>query len=321
MRKILIIEPDHTILKDTSAFLGNKGFDVIETKEGTVGVQKALEFLPDLILCDAESSGLNGYEVFNTLQQINTTAIIPFIFIKNSHHYEDIKAVMRLGADDYIVKPYDLNDLLNLVQTRLEKQERLITIADEKFNTLMEFSSNGIFIFRDGKLSYVNRRFCEIVSYQQSELLGMNLVNIVYKDDMHMLVERVERCLKGIHKDLQADIRLIGRDQELVQTILTGSCVNIRGKKSIIGSLRLKSPEVPTVNSNVTKCNIKISKREHEIIQGICDGLSNAEIADRLNISERTVEGHRANLLRKTNCKNSVSLAIFAVKHGLYQVN
>ena len=69
---------------------------------------------------------------------------------------------------------------------------------------------------------------------------------------------------------------------------------------------------------NLKKLNVKITKREQEILFYICEGLSNFEIANTLNISERTVEGHRAKLLFKTGCKNSVSLALFAVKHGLY---
>ena len=321
MKKVLVIEHDNNLLKNTSSYLNRKGFEVIEAGEGSSGVQKALEFLPDIILCDSETPGLNGYEVFNTLQQINTTAIIPFIFIKENNNYEDIKAVMRLGADDYIVRPYDYNDLVELIKTRLEKQERIISIADEKFNTLMEFSTNGIFIYQDGKLSYVNRKFCEIVSYSHNELLGMSLVNIVYKDDIHIVVEKIDRCLKGIHKELEVEFQAISRDQQIIKVVLSGSSINIRGKKSIIGSIR----EVQFDNYNERfkklRLEINITDREKEILISICNGLTNYEISKKLNISERTVEGHRANLIKKTGCRNSACLAIFAVKYGLYKIN
>jgi len=321
MKKVLIIEHENQLLENTTAFLNRNGFEVVQAKEGSVGVQKALEHLPDIILCDSDTPGLSGYEVFNTLQQINTTAIIPFIFIKNSQNYEEIKAVMRLGADDYIIKPYDLNDLYELITTRLEKQERIINIADEKFNTLMEFSTNGIFIYQDGRFSYVNKKFCEIVAYSQNELLGTSLVNMVYKDDIHIVIEKMERCLKGIHKELEVSFRAISRDQKMIQVILSGSCINIRSKKSIIGTMRLANERLNNMLVNIQHLDIKITKREKEILTFICDGLSNNEISDFLNISERTVEGHRANLIKKTNCRNSVCLAIFAIKHGLYEVN
>lgn len=318
MKKVLIIEPNDKILKETTSYLIRNGFDVIGTNEGTAGVQKALEYLPDIILCDSESPGLNGYEVFNTLQQINTTAIIPFIFVKKNNDYEDIRAVMRLGADDYIIKPYDHTDLLELINTRLDKQERIMSIADEKFNTLMDFSANAIFIFQDGKLSYVNRKFCEIISYSQNELLGMSLVNIIYKDDINIVIEKIEKCLKGIYKELDVEFRAIGRQQDVLKVHLSGSIITIRGKKSIIGSVRMHDNK--KLLEDYKELDINITNRENEVLTCICNGMSNHEISEELNISERTVEGHRANLLKKTDCKNSACLAIFAVKHGLFHI-
>ncbi|MDD3877339.1 MAG: response regulator transcription factor [Bacteroidales bacterium] len=62
---------------------------------------------------------------------------------------------------------------------------------------------------------------------------------------------------------------------------------------------------------------IELTRREKEILQLICEGLSNKEIADMLFISERTVVGHKTNLLAKTDCKNSMSLMSFAIKNKL----
>lgn len=65
----------------------------------------------------------------------------------------------------------------------------------------------------------------------------------------------------------------------------------------------------------------EISDREKDILTEICNGASSQEIADKLFISKRTVEKHRANLMLKTGCSNTASLVIFAVKNGLYDVN
>ena len=64
-----------------------------------------------------------------------------------------------------------------------------------------------------------------------------------------------------------------------------------------------------------------LSKREKEILFKICEGLSNQEIAEALFISKRTVDKHRANLLGKTNSKNTAGLVVFAVKHNLYRLD
>ncbi|MFP4663007.1 MAG: response regulator transcription factor [Bacteroidales bacterium] len=63
-----------------------------------------------------------------------------------------------------------------------------------------------------------------------------------------------------------------------------------------------------------------LSEREIEVIQQVCEGKSNLEIADDMCISKRTVEKHRANIMEKTHCKNTASLVIFAVKNHLYEV-
>jgi len=63
-----------------------------------------------------------------------------------------------------------------------------------------------------------------------------------------------------------------------------------------------------------------LSKREREILVKICEGLSNQEIAETLFISKRTVDKHRANLLGKTNSKNTASLILFAIKNKLIEI-
>ena len=64
----------------------------------------------------------------------------------------------------------------------------------------------------------------------------------------------------------------------------------------------------------------QLSVREREILVAVCRGLSNQEIADELFISKRTVDKHRANILEKTGCKNTASLVVYAVRHGLVDV-
>jgi DNA-binding NarL/FixJ family response regulator len=66
--------------------------------------------------------------------------------------------------------------------------------------------------------------------------------------------------------------------------------------------------------------DLQFTKRETEILQLICDGLSNREIAEELFISERTVVGHKSNLLSKTNCKSTISLLSFAIKNKLVTI-
>lgn len=65
---------------------------------------------------------------------------------------------------------------------------------------------------------------------------------------------------------------------------------------------------------------VTLSEREVEVLQLICKGLSNQEIADKLFISKRTVDHHRASLLTKTDTRNTASLVIFAIKHKMVEI-
>lgn len=69
-----------------------------------------------------------------------------------------------------------------------------------------------------------------------------------------------------------------------------------------------------------TSIPVDISKREREILELICREQNNAEIAEQLFLSVRTVEGHRNNLLQKTGCRNTAGLVLFAVKYHLFEV-
>ncbi|MDT8392954.1 MAG: response regulator transcription factor [Bacteroidales bacterium] len=65
---------------------------------------------------------------------------------------------------------------------------------------------------------------------------------------------------------------------------------------------------------------LQFTKREQEVLQLICDGLNNREMAEELFISERTVVGHKSNLLSKTNCKSTISLLSYAIKNKLVTI-
>jgi len=86
----------------------------------------------------------------------------------------------------------------------------------------------------------------------------------------------------------------------------------------------LKAIQSPAANAkgtiNIQSIPIEISQREKEVLQLICEEYSNAEIAAKLFISVRTVDGHRNNLLAKTGCHNTAGLVLFAVKHRLFEV-
>lgn len=121
--KILVIEDDHNLRNNISELLAAEGYEVECAENGRIGLEKARKSYPHLILCDIMMPQLNGFEVLLELHKDPGTASIPLIFLTAKVEMENLRHGMKLGADDYLFKPFDINELLDAVKTRLKKSE------------------------------------------------------------------------------------------------------------------------------------------------------------------------------------------------------
>lgn len=125
MKKVLVIEDNLGILENTAEILELSNYKVFTAVNGKQGVEQAIANRPDLILCDIMMPELDGYGVLHMLRQNPDLQDIPFVFLTARGEKSDMRKGMSLGADDYIVKPYDPTDLLTTVEGRLKKSERM----------------------------------------------------------------------------------------------------------------------------------------------------------------------------------------------------
>jgi len=121
MKKIVLIEDNLEVRENTQEILELANYRVVTAKNGREGVELAQREKPDLIICDIMMPELDGYGVLHILSKNPETAVIPFIFLTAKTEKTDIRKGMNLGADDYITKPFDDTDLLNAIETRLQK--------------------------------------------------------------------------------------------------------------------------------------------------------------------------------------------------------
>ncbi len=136
MKKILVIEDETSIRELLLELLTAEGFQAIAAEDGSVGVQRAQEILPDLILCDVLMPRMNGYEVLDTLRKNPATATIPLIFLTAMGTKENIRHGMELGADDYLTKPCTSTELVKAIASRFEKQEIIARQSQQQLNHL-----------------------------------------------------------------------------------------------------------------------------------------------------------------------------------------
>jgi CheY-like chemotaxis protein len=123
MKTILIIEDNKEVRENTSEILELANYKTLTAENGKIGADLAKKNKPDLIICDIMMPELDGYGVLHILSKDPSTASIPFIFLTAKSEKEDFRKGMKLGADDYLTKPFDDLELMNAIETRLKKNE------------------------------------------------------------------------------------------------------------------------------------------------------------------------------------------------------
>ena len=144
MKKILLIEDNSNIRENTAEILELASYTVLSAENGKIGVELAIQEVPDLIICDIMMPVLDGYGVLHMLQKNPATKHIPFIFLTAKTERADFRKGMELGADDYITKPFDGTELMNAVESRLKKVDLLKEVFTEGlqgFGKLVQASS------------------------------------------------------------------------------------------------------------------------------------------------------------------------------------
>ena len=137
MSKILVIDDESWLREMIRLALEQQGFEVIEATDSTEGVAQAREQLPDLILCDVNMDKAGaGYTTLAKLREDVTTAAIPFILMTGLADAAGMRHGMDLGADDYLPKPFKVDELYATVNARLRKAQTVREEAEKKLSIL-----------------------------------------------------------------------------------------------------------------------------------------------------------------------------------------
>ena len=123
MDKILVIEDEKNIRDTLSEILVLNGYDVECAFNGRNGITKAIEMKPDLVLCDVMMPELDGWQTVKEFRLNPELYCTPFVFMSALSTMQDFRNGMNLGADDYLAKPFDIKELLQIVAYQLNKVE------------------------------------------------------------------------------------------------------------------------------------------------------------------------------------------------------
>ena len=214
MKRILVIDDEDWLREMVHLALAQKGFDVIEAENGAVGIEKARKELPDLILCDVNMEKVDGYLTLSSLRNEPTTAAIPFILMTGLADNAGMRHGMELGADDYLPKPFTIEELYAAVEARLKKAQALRQEAEKKLADLRDNISmmlpHELRTPLNGILAYGEMLAAEAATLPAKEVAEMGQV-------IHDSGKRLERLIENFL--IYAQIELLGADAQKVNAL------------------------------------------------------------------------------------------------------
>ncbi len=209
-KQLLLVDDDPNLILLVQDYLEFQGYQVLTADNGQQALEILQQQVPDLIICDIMMPDIDGYEVVEQIRQDSRISWIPIIFLSAKGQTSDRVKGLTSGADVYISKPFEPEELVAQVESSLKQANRLM-----------------------GKTPTNTEPF-----YEESE--------------------------------------------------------------------KIKVPE-----------GVTLTRTETKVVQLVAQGLANREIADKLDVSQRTVESHVSNMLNKTRLHNRTELARWAIQAQL----
>ncbi len=205
-KKLLLIDDDPNLILLVKDYLEFRGYNVVTAENGREALEVLDQNIPDMIICDVMMPEMDGYSLVKHIRQEPHTNTIPVLFLSAKGQSQDRVKGLNEGADVYMVKPFEPEELVAQVESSLNQIKRL---------------SQG---------------------------------------------------------------RILGKDG--VSTI-----------------------QVPN--------NVELTPTELKVVQLVAKGMANREIAEQLNVSQRTIESHVSNMLNKTSLNNRTELARWAIESNM----
>jgi two-component system sensor histidine kinase/response regulator len=131
-QRILVVEDDSALLEGVRDILELAGYEVYTATNGVEGLEALRRVTPDLILSDIMMPRMDGHQFYEAVRSHSEWLSIPFIFLTAKGEKTDVRLGKRLGADDYITKPFEEEDLLVTVGSKLKRRAELRSVQDQE---------------------------------------------------------------------------------------------------------------------------------------------------------------------------------------------
>jgi DNA-binding response OmpR family regulator len=124
LKTILLVDDEPSWLQTMQTVLTESHLSVMTADSGEDALTTLQTKKPDLILCDVRMPVMNGYDVFSKVKEISTLKSIPFVFMSHFDDYDAKKIAKQMGADDYVAKPFTMDEVHIVVKDLLKRFEQ-----------------------------------------------------------------------------------------------------------------------------------------------------------------------------------------------------
>ncbi|TRZ66330.1 response regulator [bacterium] len=215
MSRVLIIDDEEIIRENICELLELNGFETISAVSGQEGLDTADKYIPDLIICDIMMKGMDGYDVLKAVRNNKALKHIPFLFLSAKTGLDNIRSGMTLGADDYLIKPFESDDLIRSVNLRISKHKILVEDSEIKYHILFNQAIEGIIIIdSDANIIKCNNSFAKMMGYSKEELHDSKITDIIHPGDFEDFKSKFEELSGG--KSYIHERRLVRKDKSTI---------------------------------------------------------------------------------------------------------
>lgn len=200
---ILAIDDDKHILKLIEKLIQGTGYRLITALSGKEGIEYAKSGNPDLVLLDIMMPNIDGFEVLKQLRHDEITSKTPIIMVTSKKEKDDVVRAMRMGVVDYIVKPFNSENLKKKLASAL-RQGLAARLDDERNSQIIVTRNSGI-TFITPRMSLSSKTFLE----EARQVFNSSFLRMVTKDAVVIDLRAIPEFSENDIKPLEAMITLL----------------------------------------------------------------------------------------------------------------
>ncbi len=233
---ILVVEDDKHLMEGIRDILEINDYHVLTANHGKAGLEilASQAALPDLIVSDIMMPYMNGYEFFEAVRAQNAWVTIPFIFLTAKGERDDIYRGKRMGAEDYVVKPFSADDLLVAVSAKLDRKRQLDAAAQ-----------GGIAEIKQNILTILNHEMRTPLTYvvAYADMLKREGTDLAL-DDMRSFLREINAGANRLRRLVESFILLVELETGEAATAFAIRSQPLRDFSQVLQDVRTKFADI-----------------------------------------------------------------------------